>query len=128
MGEPCRNGLVGTSNVGHGPAVRIATVWYFRPRMASGASGHRCAARREPESSPLDVWSREYRGELGIALTDVINMGRLFCRDFRTATFAKLFDGARHDSGDPLRMDGKSCSPTTGKPAHRPADEVRGFQ
>jgi len=53
----------------------------------------------ESQKLAPDVWAREYRGELGIALTDVINMGA-FLRDF-DRYFAKLFDGARHDSGDP---------------------------
>jgi len=48
----------------------------------------------------LDIWAREYRGQLGIALTDVINM-TAFLRDF-DLYFAKLFDGGRHDSGDPF--------------------------
>jgi len=48
----------------------------------------------------LDVWAREYRGDLGIALTDVIGMDA-FLRDF-DMFFAKLYDGCRHDSGDPI--------------------------
>lgn len=42
---------------------------------------------------------QEYRGDLGIALTDVVGMDA-FLRDF-DLYFAKLFDGLRHDSGDP---------------------------
>ena len=57
----------------------------------------------ESHKLALDVWAREYRGELGMALTDVINMDA-FLRDF-DRYFAKLFDGARHDSKDPLQMD-----------------------
>jgi nicotinate phosphoribosyltransferase len=44
---------------------------------------------------------REYRGLLGIALTDCISMDA-FLVDF-DLYFAKLFDGLRHDSGDPLQ-------------------------
>lgn len=47
----------------------------------------------------LDVWAREYRGELGIALSDVVGFDA-FLRDF-DRYFALLFDGCRHDSGDP---------------------------
>lgn len=43
---------------------------------------------------------REYRGQLGIALTDCIGMDA-FMKDF-DLYFAKLFDGLRHDSGEPL--------------------------
>ncbi|MGV8916460.1 MAG: nicotinate phosphoribosyltransferase [Pseudomonas sp.] len=48
----------------------------------------------------LDCWVREYRGLLGIALTDCISTDA-FLRDF-DLYFAKLFDGLRHDSGDPV--------------------------
>ena len=54
----------------------------------------------DSQAAALDAWVREYRGQLGIALTDVITMDA-FLRDF-DLYFAKLFDGLRHDSGDPL--------------------------
>jgi nicotinate phosphoribosyltransferase len=47
----------------------------------------------------FETWMKEYRGDLGIALSDVVGMDA-FLRDF-DLFFAKLFDGARHDSGDP---------------------------
>ncbi len=47
----------------------------------------------------MDVWAHEFRGQLGIALTDIITMGA-FLRDL-DVYFAKPFDGRRHDSGDP---------------------------
>lgn len=54
----------------------------------------------DSQSAALDCWVREYRGQLGIALTDCITMDA-FLADF-DLYFAKLFDGLRHDSGDPL--------------------------
>lgn len=48
----------------------------------------------------LEAWAQEYRGDLGIALTDVIGL-EAFLRDF-DLYFCKLFDGVRHDSGDPI--------------------------
>lgn len=48
----------------------------------------------------LERWAREYRGELGIALSDVYGIDA-FLRDF-DLYFCKLFDGVRHDSGDPF--------------------------
>jgi len=48
----------------------------------------------------LQKWADEYRGSLGVALTDVVNMDS-FLSDF-DMYFAKLFDGCRHDSGDPI--------------------------
>jgi nicotinate phosphoribosyltransferase len=55
----------------------------------------------DSQSAALDCWVREYRGLLGIALTDCISMDA-FLVDF-DLYFAKLFDGLRHDSGDPLQ-------------------------
>lgn len=54
----------------------------------------------DSQIAALDCWVREYRGLLGIALTDCITTDA-FLRDF-DLYFAKLFDGLRHDSGDPL--------------------------
>lgn len=48
----------------------------------------------------LESWAREYRGDLGIALTDTIGIDA-FLRDF-DLYLAKLYDGCRHDSGDPI--------------------------
>ncbi|WP_066565542.1 nicotinate phosphoribosyltransferase [Snodgrassella sp. CFCC 13594] len=54
---------------------------------------------RDFQKAALESWVHEYRGDLGIALTDVVGMDA-FLRDF-DLYFAKLFDGLRHDSGDP---------------------------
>ncbi|WP_283147922.1 nicotinate phosphoribosyltransferase [Silvimonas soli] len=54
---------------------------------------------RDFQKNALEHWVREYRGDLGIALTDVVGMDA-FLRDF-DLYFCKLFDGLRHDSGDP---------------------------
>ncbi|AUT32684.1 nicotinate phosphoribosyltransferase [Acinetobacter pittii] len=53
---------------------------------------------RDFQKAALETWVQEYRGDLGIALTDVVGMDA-FLRDF-DLYFAKLFDGLRHDSGD----------------------------
>ncbi len=55
---------------------------------------------REFQKASLEAWVQEYRGDLGIALTDVVGMDA-FLNDF-DLYFAKLFDGLRHDSGDPV--------------------------
>ena len=54
---------------------------------------------RDSQKAALEAWVHEYRGDLGIALTDVVGMDA-FLRDF-DLYFAKLFDGLRHDSGNP---------------------------
>lgn len=55
---------------------------------------------RDFQKAALEQWVQEYRGDLGIALTDVVGMDA-FLADF-DLYFAKLFDGLRHDSGDPV--------------------------
>lgn len=55
---------------------------------------------RDFQKAALEGWVQEYRGDLGVALTDVVGMDA-FLRDF-DLYFAKLFDGLRHDSGDPV--------------------------
>ena len=56
---------------------------------------------RDSQVFGFESWAREYRGDLGIALSDVYGMSA-FLRDF-DLFFCKLFDGARHDSGDPFQ-------------------------
>ncbi|MBM0105996.1 nicotinate phosphoribosyltransferase [Steroidobacter sp. S1-65] len=55
---------------------------------------------RNFQKEALEAWVQEYRGDLGVALTDVVGMDA-FISDF-DLYFAKLFDGLRHDSGDPV--------------------------
>ncbi|GGY84324.1 nicotinate phosphoribosyltransferase [Pseudoduganella plicata] len=55
---------------------------------------------RDFQKAALEDWVQEFRGDLGTALTDVVGMDA-FLRDF-DLYFAKLFDGLRHDSGDPV--------------------------
>ncbi|MYM24689.1 nicotinate phosphoribosyltransferase [Duganella sp. FT135W] len=55
---------------------------------------------RDFQKASLEAWVQEYRGDLGVALTDVVGMDA-FLDDF-DLYFAKLFDGLRHDSGDPV--------------------------
>ncbi len=55
---------------------------------------------RDFQRAALEAWVQEYRGDLGVALTDVVGMDA-FLADF-DLYFAKLFDGLRHDSGDPF--------------------------
>lgn len=55
---------------------------------------------RDSQTFGFEMWAKEYRGDLGIALSDVYGMDA-FLRDF-DMYFCKLFDGARHDSGDPM--------------------------
>ncbi|MCQ4315250.1 nicotinate phosphoribosyltransferase [Stutzerimonas zhaodongensis] len=62
----------------------------------------------DSQSAALDCWAREYRGALGIAITDCITMDA-FTADF-DLYLAKLFDGLRHDSGDPVEWAEKAIA------------------
>lgn len=91
--------LTGTSNV------MLAMRYGLRPLgtmaheylQACQALGPRL---RDSQIFAFETWAREYRGDLGIALSDVYGLDA-FLRDF-DMYFCKLFDGARHDSGDPF--------------------------
>jgi nicotinate phosphoribosyltransferase len=63
---------------------------------------------RDFQKAALEDWVQEYRGDLGIALTDVVGMDA-FLADF-DLYFAKLFDGLRHDSGDPVEWGEKALA------------------
>ncbi|MBB3228294.1 nicotinate phosphoribosyltransferase [Luteibacter sp. Sphag1AF] len=56
---------------------------------------------RDSQVAAFEGWAKEYRGDLGIALSDVYGLDA-FLRDF-DMYFCKLFDGARHDSGEPFQ-------------------------
>ena len=55
---------------------------------------------RDSQKAAFQAWAQEYRGDLGIALSDVVGIDA-FLTDF-DLYFCKLFDGMRHDSGDPV--------------------------
>jgi nicotinate phosphoribosyltransferase len=65
--------------------------------QAHQAFGYRL---RDFQRAAFENWVHEYRGDLGYALTDVVGL-EAFLRDF-DPYFAKLFDGLRQDSGDPV--------------------------
>ena len=56
----------------------------------------------------LEHWANVYRGDLGIALSDTYTT-RVFFSQF-DKMFTKLFDGVRHDSGDPLLFADKTIA------------------
>lgn len=92
--------FVGTSNVylakkyGVTPVGTMAHEWI----MCTGQGNH----KHNPAYSnwyALDAWVKEYGILNGTALTDTITTD-CFLKDFQL-TFATLFSGVRHDSGDP---------------------------
>lgn len=91
--------LAGTSNVLYAMKLGITPLGTLAHEylQACQSLGPRL---RDSQIFGFESWAREYRGDLGIALSDVYGM-TAFLRDF-DLYFCKLFDGARHDSGDPF--------------------------
>ncbi len=54
----------------------------------------------DAQKDALAGWVREYKGQLGIALTDCYSMDS-FIRDFHNYDFPNIYNGLRHDSGSP---------------------------
>ena len=92
--------LAGTSNVLFAMKLGLTPLGTMAHEylQAAQALGPRL---RDSQVFGFESWAREYRGDLGIALSDVYGMNA-FLRDF-DMYFCKLFDGARHDSGDPFQ-------------------------
>ncbi len=91
--------LAGTSNVWLARKLNLTPLGTLAHEylQAHQALGPRL---RDSQVAALEAWAREYRGDLGIALSDVYGLNA-FLRDF-DMYFCKLFDGTRHDSGDPF--------------------------
>ncbi len=93
----CRS-FSGTSNV------YLAKRYGVRP---TGTIGHEwimgtsaLVGLRNANLFALENWASVYKGELGIALSDTFG-SEAFFRNFNLK-LSKLYDGVRHDSGDPL--------------------------
>ncbi len=99
LAEALPENLVGTSNVLLAKTLSLVPIGTMAHEFlqACQALGPRLA---DSQRFALETWAQEYRGDLGIALTDVIGIDA-FLRDF-DLYFCKLFDGVRHDSGDPF--------------------------
>jgi len=95
--DECPDNLVGTSNV------MMAKILSLKPigTMAhEWMQAHQAMYKiEESQFMAFENWAQEYRGDLGIALSDVIGL-KYFLHDF-DMYFSKLFDGTRQDSGNP---------------------------
>jgi nicotinate phosphoribosyltransferase len=91
--------FVGTSNAFFARELGLLAVGTMAHEwlQAAQALGPRL---RDSQRWAFQKWADEYRGDLGIALSDVAGLNA-FMRDF-DMYFCKLFDGARHDSGEPI--------------------------
>lgn len=92
--------FVGTSNVYLAKKYNIAPVGTMAHEyiMCAGQGNNKHNAAYSNWYA-LDAWIREYSVLNGIALTDTIGTD-IFLKDFQL-TFATMFSGVRHDSGDP---------------------------
>lgn len=93
--------FVGTSNV------YLAKKYHLSPVGTMAHEWIMCVGQGNHKHNPaysnwyaLDAWVREYGVLNGTALTDAITTD-CFLRDFQL-TYATLFSGVRHDSGDPF--------------------------
>lgn len=93
--------FVGTSNVYLAIKCDTKAIGTFAHELYATYQGLKDVSLRMAQQRVLEDWSTEFHGDLGVALSD--NYGFLaFLRDF-DKKYAKLFDGARHDSGDPIK-------------------------
>jgi len=95
-----RTTFVGTSNVLFAKEFNLKPIGTMAHEIFMGCMGMDVRLS-DSQRFTLDTWVKEYRGELGIALSDVVGFDA-FLRDF-DKYFAKLYDGCRHDSGDPFQ-------------------------
>ena len=97
-GGQLHNFFVGTSNVHFAQKYNLTPIgtqaheWFMFHAAKYGF--------HQANSVALGRWVDVYNGNLGIALTDTFTT-RNFFQSFDTL-YAKLFDGIRHDSGDPI--------------------------
>lgn len=97
--------FVGTSNVLLAKKFNLVPIGTMAHEFlqAAQALGPRLV---DSQKFALEIWTQEYRGRLGIALTDIVGMDA-FLNDF-DLFFAKLFDGLRQDSGNPIEWGEKA--------------------
>ncbi len=90
--------FTGTSNVHIGREFDIPVIGTMAHQWLMGYQ--QLGRLVDSQKAALEGWVQEYRGELGVALTDCINTDH-FLSEF-DLYFSKLFDGLRHDSGCPF--------------------------
>lgn len=100
LSEELPNNFIGTSNV------YFAKKFDLKPIGTQAHEFFQACQALGPklvnfQKFALQTWADEYRGDLGIALSDTVGFDA-FLKDF-DKYFSKLFDGVRHDSGDPYK-------------------------
>lgn len=99
LNQELPNNLRGTSNVYFAKLFGLTPIGTMAHEyiQACQAVGPRL---RDSQKYAFEIWAKEYRGNLGIALSDTYGLDP-FLQDF-DLYLCKLFDGARQDSGDPF--------------------------
>ena len=97
--DNCSGSLVGSSNIHFAMKLGIKPIGTMAHEFFQA---HQQLGPRliDSQKVALQCWADEYRGELGIALSDTMGFDK-FLKDF-DRFFALLFNGCRHDSGDPI--------------------------
>jgi nicotinate phosphoribosyltransferase len=93
-------GFVGTSNVYLAMKYNVKAVGTMAHEFVELFQGHRQYNLSYSNWFAMDSWIREYGVWNGIALTDTLGLD-IFLKDFNR-TFATVFSGVRHDSGEPI--------------------------
>lgn len=92
--------FVGTSNVYFAMKFGIKPIGTYAHQMEALTQGLDDVPLAKSQETVWEWWTKVYRGNLGIALSD--NFGfKAFLRNF-DLYYKKLFDGCRHDSGNPF--------------------------
>jgi len=93
-------GFMGTSNVFFAKKYNIKPIGTMAHEWIMGCSA--LEGLRNANYFALQNWARIYNAELGIALTDTYGSDAFF-KNFNLR-LSKLYDGLRHDSGDPIEF------------------------
>ncbi len=92
--------FTGTSNVYFARKYGVKAIGTMAHEFICAGQGCDDVTLANSQKYMLQKWVDEYRGDLGIALSDTLGIDK-FLKDF-DPYFAKLYDGVRHDSGDPF--------------------------
>ena len=93
-------GFVGTSNVYLAKKYGVRPIGTCAHEMFQLLQGHHEYNPAYVNRLVMKAWTKEFKTSNGIMLTDCITTD-CFLLDF-DETYAKQFDGVRHDSGDPI--------------------------
>ena len=93
--------FTGTSNVYYAMKYDLTPIGTMAHEFIMAGAGQNDVPLIKSQQKMLQAWVDEYRGDLGIAISDTYGVDA-FLNDF-DLYFAKLYDGVRHDSGEPLQ-------------------------